>query len=121
MVNKEKDKNVISNLHNIITSGTIITGKLYAEDNLRIDGNIEGDVTCKGKVIVGNNASINGNIECINIEIFGLVKGNIICHDTVILRSTTRLTGDVKTQTIEIEPGTVFIGSCSMITEEKEA
>lgn len=119
MANKEKT--VISNTHNILTSGTVIKGRVYTEENFRIDGNIEGDVTCKGKIIVGYDAKINGNIECVNIEIFGQVKGNITCHDTIILRSSAKLTGDVKTQSIEIEPGTVFAGSCSMITEEKEA
>lgn len=111
-----KDKIVTSNTHNVIASGTVLTGKVYAEEDFRIDGNIDGDVSCKGKVIVGNSSSINGNIESANIEVFGEVNGNISCRDTVILRATAKLVGDVQTQTIEIEPGAVFAGSCAMIT-----
>ncbi len=113
-----KDKLVVTSTHNVLASGTVINGKVYAEEDFRIDGNIDGDVVCKGKAIVGNNAIITGNIECSNVEILGEITGNIICHDTVILRSTAKLNGDIKTQTIEIEPGAVFAGSCAMITNE---
>lgn len=112
-----KDKVITSNTHNVIASGTVLTGKVHAEEDFRIDGNIEGDISCKGKVIVGNSSSIKGNVESSNIEVFGEIDGNILCRDTVILRATAKVTGDIKTQTIEIEPGAVFAGSCAMITD----
>lgn len=103
-----------SGTHNVLASGTQIVGDISAEEDFRIDGSIEGNLMGKGKIIVGNNSTIIGNIECTHIEIWGQVQGNILCTENVILRATSTLTGDVKTRSIEIEPGAKFHGKCSM-------
>lgn len=103
--------------HNTLTSGTVINGKINSEEDFRIDGIIEGEIICNGKVIVGNNSVITGNVHCSFIELLGEVTGNITCTNTVILRASSRINGDIKTKAIEIEPGASFFGACSMITE----
>ncbi len=116
-----KIKEVIAaaaNTHNILSSGTHINGDINAEEDFRIDGTIEGNIVCKGKIIIGTNSSIVGNIESTNIEILGQVKGNIICREGVILRTSSVLSGDITTGVIEIEPGAKFGGTCSMYTEK---
>lgn len=103
-----------ANNHNILASGTHIKGDLFADDDFRVDGIIEGNVQCKGKIITGSNSKIVGDIECANIEMLGEIKGNIFCLENVILRATSNMMGNIKTKTIEIEPGAKFTGSCSM-------
>ena len=103
-----------SGTHNVLASGTQMTGDISAEEDFRIDGNINGNIVCKGKIVVGNNSIITGSVECSHIEIWGEVKGNILCTENVILRATSLLTGDIKTGSIEIEPGAKFQGKCSM-------
>jgi len=93
-------------------------GDISAEEDFRIDGMIEGNIHCKGKIIVGPNSTIIGNVECTNIELRGEVKGNILCTENVILRASSVLTGDLKTKAIEIEPGSRFEGKCSMYNGE---
>lgn len=105
-------------MHNILASGTQLKGDINAEQDFRIDGAIEGNITCKGKIIVGNDSFITGNIECTNIEIWGEVKGNILCTENVILRASSIQTGDIRTRSIEIEPGAKFDGKCSMYSGE---
>lgn len=104
----------VSSTHNVLASGTRIIGDISAEEDFRIDGTIEGNLTGKGKIIVGNNSTVTGNIECTHIEIWGEVQGNILCTDNVVLRASSILTGDLKTRSIEIEPGAKFHGKCSM-------
>ena len=113
-----KDTAATSNTHNVLASGTVINGNICAEEDFRVDGVIEGEITCKGKIIIGRNSVITGNINSLNVELMGEVTGNILCTNTVILRASSKLYGDIKTQVIEIEPGAVFFGACSMITEE---
>ena len=103
--------------HNIIASGTKLTGNINAEEDFRIDGSIEGNIACKGKVIAGVNSSIIGNIECANIELLGKIQGNILCSENIILRANSTLIGDIKTKSIEIEPGAKFDGACAMYTK----
>ncbi|MDU1890593.1 MAG: polymer-forming cytoskeletal protein [Dysgonomonas sp.] len=111
---RNRETIITSSTHNILASGTQMKGNISAEEDFRIDGILEGNINCKGKIIIGTNGEINGEIECINVDLLGKVKGNILCHETVILRSSCTMTGEVKTQTIEIEPGATFTGSCSM-------
>lgn len=100
--------------HNVLASGTRITGDIGAEEDFRIDGIIVGNVTSKGKIVIGSDSRIEGNIECSNMEIFGEIKGNVTCTENIILRASSTLTGDIKTKSIEIEPGATFTGKCSM-------
>lgn len=104
--------------HNVLASGTRLVGDISSEEDFRIDGIIEGNITCKGKIIAGRNSSINGNIECTNIELLGKVTGNILCTENSILRASAIVTGDITTSSIEIEPGVKFEGKCSMYKKE---
>lgn len=101
-------------MHNVLSSGTVLTGNLVTDDDIRIDGVIEGNIVSQGKIIIGGNGSVKGDIECHNLDIVGKVTGNILCSEIVALRASAHVTGDIKTQTIEIEPGARFIGSCRM-------
>ncbi len=101
-------------MHNVLSAGTVLTGNLVTDDDIRIDGVIEGNIVSRGKIIVGNNGSVIGDIECYNLDLMGKVTGNVQCYEVVVLRSTANMNGDIKTQTIEIEPGARFSGACSM-------
>lgn len=108
---------VSAGAHNILAAGTKLTGEISSEEDFRIDGTIEGNLTCNGKIIIGQNGFINGNIRCTNIDVYGHITGNISCDGTTILRASSLLEGEIKTQIIEIEPNARFIGSCSMKTD----
>ena len=99
---------------NVIAEGTLIKGNIKAENDIRIDGEIEGKIDCKRKVTIGPSGSCNGDILCQNADIYGKLEGNINTEDTLTLKQTAKLNGDVKTQTLVIEPGATFTGSCSM-------
>lgn len=112
-----KNKEIVpisSGTHNILTAGTKLKGEINSEEDFRVDGTIEGNITCCGKIIVGQNGFVDGNIECVHIDVYGRISGNINCKDTAILRATSYLQGEIKTQIIEIEPNAKFVGSCSM-------
>ena len=40
-------------LYNALTSGSKIIGTIIADSDIRIDGNVEGDLQCSGKVVIG--------------------------------------------------------------------
>ncbi len=109
-------KEVVSGpgMHNILSAGTVLTGNLVTDDDIRIDGVIEGNIVSKGKIIVGGNGVVSGDIECHNLDLMGKITGNVQCTEIVILRSSSHMMGDIKTQTIEIEPGARFSGLCKM-------
>lgn len=99
---------------NVISSGTMITGDVVCSGDLRIDGNIKGNVKSKAKVIVGQSGIIDGDINCKAIEIEGNVKANITVTDLMSLKSTANLVGNILAGKLAIEPGANFAGNCRM-------
>ena len=51
-----------------ISSGTIIKGEIISPNDIRIDGNFEGKISSKGRVVIGDKAVINGDIICENVD-----------------------------------------------------
>ena len=100
--------------YNALTNGSKIVGKIIADSDFRIDGEVEGDIICNGKLIIGQNGILKGTISCINAEIIGTVLGNIVVSDTLSLKNSANLTGEVKTKVLVVEPNAVFNGTCSM-------
>jgi cytoskeletal protein CcmA (bactofilin family) len=117
-MSRAKETQIPATQYNVLATGTNIKGAIDSEEDFRIDGSIDGNISCRGKIIVGQNGTVTGNITCANIEVFGQVKGNIICKDTLVLRSTSKLAGDMKMQVIEIEPGAQIMESTLSTTSE---
>lgn len=114
---KHMAKEVVTNtgaMYNALTNGSKIVGKIVADSDFRIDGDVEGTITCNGKVIIGQKGYLKGSISCLNAEITGTVDGDIVVADTLSLRSTAVITGDVKTKLLVVEPNAVLNGTCSM-------
>lgn len=108
-----------SNTHNILTAGTVVKGDIHAEEDFRFDGKIEGNIYCKGKIVIGTDASVLGDISCGNIDVLGKVTGIINCLNTLILRSTADVKGNLNTHILEIEAGSQFEGAIAMIEKDK--
>ena len=100
--------------YNALTQGSIITGNITSENDFRIDGEVHGDMLCKGKVVIGGTGVLKGTIACANAEIIGSVLGDILATDTLTLRASANVTGNIKTKTLVVEPNAIFNGNCSM-------
>jgi len=112
---KHKESISLSGLHNALAAGTVIKGNISTESDFRLDGKIEGDVTCKGRIVVGPKGHVVGKITAPNAEILGKVDGNIHVHSKLTLRSSAIINGDIFIQLVEIEPNAQFNGACNMI------
>lgn len=116
MFNNKSGKNttVESTSVNLIGSGTQLTGEIKSNGDFRIDGTLKGNIDVKGKLVVGPQGSIEGEISCQNADISGLIKGKINVSELLTLKSTAKLSGDIITGKIAIEPDAQFTGTCSM-------
>lgn len=99
---------------NKIIEGTEITGDIVSDSNIIIEGEVIGNISCSGKVIIGNTGKITGNLVCIDAEIEGILEGELTIENLLVLRSTARITGDIETVRLAIEEGGFFEGACVM-------
>lgn len=100
--------------HNALSSTTEITGTIITKDDMRFDGSIKGDISSEKKIVLGEKATIIGNIRCFNLDSLGHITGDIYCDEKIILRKGSSLRGNISVGSIEIEPGATFEGSCEM-------
>ena len=99
---------------NMIGAGTVITGDIYSKGDIRVDGTLKGSVITEGKVVLGREGIIEGDIECRDADISGTIKAKITVSQLLSLKTSAKLNGDITTNKLSIEPGAEFTGSCSM-------
>jgi cytoskeletal protein CcmA (bactofilin family) len=99
---------------NLISSTTSVTGDIVTESDIRIDGVLLGNMVTKGRLIIGPNGKIEGEIRCKSAEIEGEIKGKISVDEILSLKATALFSGDIITGQIMIEPGAIFTGNCKM-------
>jgi cytoskeletal protein CcmA (bactofilin family) len=109
-----KSTSIESNGTNQIMAGTTITGDVVCDGNIRIDGVLNGNLSAKGKVVIGPNGVIDGELNCQNADISGTVKAKVTVAELLSLKATAKLNGDISTNKLSIEPGANFSGACSM-------
>lgn len=106
-------------LYNALTSGSKIIGTIITDSDMRVDGTIEGDVKCAGKLVIGERGMVKGTVECQSAEIMGRLDGKINVKNALALRATSNLKGDIITGTLMVEPNAMFNGTCKMGEDAK--
>jgi cytoskeletal protein CcmA (bactofilin family) len=112
---KEKVKtDEASNSSSIIGKGTSVEGDLNTVGNIRIEGDVKGNVNCKSKIALGQSSYVEGIVVAQNAEIAGEIQGSIEVSELLILRPTAIIHGDIVTNKLVVESGASFNGSCRM-------
>lgn len=101
-------------LYNALTSGSKIVGTITADFDFRIDGLVEGELICKGKMVIGPQGKLKGVASCQNAEILGTLDGKIIVEELLSIRETAKIIGEIETNTLLVEPKATINGSCKM-------
>ena len=100
-----------------ISAGTVIKGEIISPNDIRIDGTFEGRIQSKGRVVVGESATIKGDIVCENVDLWGKVEGNLFVKDTLSLKEGCVVSGNLHIRRLAVELGATFNGNCKTITE----
>lgn len=99
---------------NLIGNGTSIQGDIVCEGDIRIDGQVNGLVSTKAKIVVGPEGEITGDLVCQSADILGKVTGIIKVDDLLFLKGNAAIKGDIYTTHFEMEPTVKFNGRCYM-------
>ena len=108
---KSKVKQESPDRLNRLVTGTNITGDITTNSSLRIDGQVDGNVNCNGKLVLGKDGIITGNIIATEVELDGTVEGYINAEVLLTLHQTAIVNGDIRTGRLVIEDGAQIDGN----------
>ena len=103
-----------SGASSIIGAGTVITGNIDSNADLRIDGQVIGNITTTAKILIGPDGFVEGDINGNQANILGKINGNIRVNDLVHLRGKAIVQGNIYAGKLQIEPTVTFNGECHM-------
>lgn len=98
----------------ILGKGSRFEGKLGFDGTVRIDGEFKGDIVSEGKLVVGENAHIDGNVSVGVAVVSGALVGTLKAKTLVELKPHARVNGEISTASLVIERGAQFDGTVKM-------
>ncbi len=105
---------------NIIAADTKIVGDIVSKGPFRIDGQVEGNIKTRDKIVVGKSGFVNGTIDGTNADFEGSFSGKLKLSGTLSLKSSAYVQGEVEVGKLAVEPGATFNATCSMKGAVKE-
>ena len=92
-----------------------LKGTLTTEDDLLVEGVLEGSVRSTARVTLAPGARVKGDVTGREVLVGGTVEGNVLASAAFVLKATGRVLGDVRSAHITVEDGGVLSGK--VITE----
>lgn len=98
-----------------IGHATTITGDIVAEEDLEIQGTIEGSVRLPDhRVTVGSDGIVNATVDAHTVLVIGKITGNVVATELVEIKSGGVVGGDVKAPRVIMNDGAIVIGKLDM-------
>lgn len=101
-----------------LSSGVSIKGTVKFRSELVIDGQVEGTIDSVGRLTVGRNGHVRGDIRTRSVTVHGTVDGNLSAGEKCELRSGCTLRGDIESSRLVVDDDVTFIGSAAIATQD---
>jgi len=100
----------MANPTNVLSSGIEINGSIRFSNDMIIDGKVEGEIMSdKGRVTIGENAVIKGDVTAGEVKVYGKVEGKITSQRCE-LKDKSKINGDIKSKVFSMEEGAALSG-----------
>jgi len=91
-----------------------IQGELSGDEDLVVEGRVEGKISVTKGLRIGPQAQVNAEVKAHHVVIAGRVVGNVVAADKVELLPSGILEGNIRAPKIVIAEGAQFKGSVDM-------
>jgi cytoskeletal protein CcmA (bactofilin family) len=102
----------------LIGNSVVIRGDITSDENLQIEGVVDGSVDATNDVIVGHEGRVNATIRAVNVIIQGRVVGDVTASNRVELAPSALLEGNIRAPKLSIAETAKFRGSVDMRPKE---
>jgi cytoskeletal protein CcmA (bactofilin family) len=101
-----------------LSSGVSIKGSVKFQKELTLDCEVEGRIDSQGRLTVGKQAKIKGDIKTRSVIVDGNVTGNITAAERCELRAGCTVNGDIEAPRLVVDEAASFIGSAKIATQK---
>jgi len=91
-----------------------IKGDIKGEEDILIEGKVEGTVFSTREVVIGENGRVNASIEADSVIVKGDLTGNVKAKSIFQLISSGKMNGDITSPKVNIAEGARFQGKIDM-------
>ena len=98
----------------VIGAKTTVKGEITGDEDILVEGAIEGQVRISRDLRVAASGSVRANVEANSVVVSGEVLGDCTAAVRVDIQATGRLTGNIRAPKIVIAEGAVFRGNSDM-------
>jgi cytoskeletal protein CcmA (bactofilin family) len=92
----------------------LFRGELTAEEDVILQGRVEGSIRHARNLIIGTEGSVQGDVYASHLTVEGLVEGDLHCSEAVIVRATAQVRGNIFAPRVGIMEGATFNGRVEM-------
>ena len=116
------DKNIVEGgIDTFLGEQTKFKGELDSTGPISVNGEFEGKLNSSGKIIVGQNGRVTGEVRGREVVVAGKVDGNITAGEILEIAKTGKVYGDLTGGKIVIEEGAVYRGKVAVSESEQPA
>jgi cytoskeletal protein CcmA (bactofilin family) len=108
-------------LNGFVDPGCTLKGELEFANAFRIDGRIEGTIRSKSELLIGQDGSVEGEIDVARCLIGGQVEGVVRASEKVVLHGSARVRGEIHAPAIVMEDGAFLEGRVDMTARKGSA
>lgn len=100
-----------------LDQGSKVSGKLTFEGPARIDGQVDGEITAKDSVMIGESAVVTAQVKAASVIVAGKISGDITATQRIEIRPSAKVLGNLTAPVLVVHEGAVFEGHCAMQPE----
>lgn len=89
-------------------------GELSAEEDLIIQGRVEGSIAHKQRLTIGREGVVHANVEAQTVIVEGVIEGDVRAEKSVAVKETARMNGNIAAPSVTILQGANFNGNVDM-------
>lgn len=98
-------------VESLVDGNASFDGHFKAEQDLRVQGSISGEITCRGLLTIERTASARARIDAHDLDVHGTIEGDVTCSGRLHLASTAVISGTVKAGSLVVEEGASINGT----------
>lgn len=105
-----------------IGKSIIIKGELSGNEDLEVDGTVEGDIRLPDHVLtIGPNGQVSASVLAKSIHVIGCVKGDVEATERIEIETSGLVEGDIRSPRLLIHEGAVVNGKIEMSGSSSES